>query len=539
MLRRVTAQRTKSPGVSTCTSPSRYLTLASPLKALLRSKRFIKARPRPFSALERHHTIKRYDKTSALEQSPLLFIATARPRDRFALDFAQARMGMRPNVGIGELDVESGVCFDFGGAADHGAVGGTHQSKAACEHILIAQRLEQFGLTVELGARARKQGSLGPRGGAVEAAEPVAAVPRGANEHMGVEAARAPLEPVAMNARIGDKRALQVRAGAVETLTRQIENICFPRQPARQSIEAIALDLDPAPERGRDADAVLRHGDEQVGADRHGALRGRRRGRRAIVGDDVENSPVGLVSDGRDQRDRARGGRARYALLVEAPQIFEAAAAPRDDDEIGARDEAAVEGVEAEHGGGGFERTGLALHPDRPNQNVAGKAVGEAMKDVADHSTRRRSDDADDAGQEGQPLLARLEEQALGGEHLLALFEQRHERAGAGGLERIDDDLIFRPVGISGDAASDDDFEPGLGLEFEPLVGAPPDHRLDRCPVVLKREVAMAARMLALEARDFAAQAHQPESVLERPLERQSKLRDAIFDEIAGGSGFC
>ena len=161
------------------------------------------------------------------------------------------------------------------------------------------------------------------------------------------------------------------------------------------------------------------------------------------------------------------------------------------------------------------------------------------MKDVADHRARRRGDDADDAGEERQLLLARLEEQALGVEHLLALFEQGHQRAGACGLELIDDDLIFRLVRISGDAASDHDFEPSLGLEFEPLVGAAPDHRLDRGPVVLQREVAMAARMLAFEARDFAAQAHEPEGVLDRPLERRGKLRDAIFDEIAGGSGFC
>ena len=83
------------------------------------------------------------------------------------------------------------------------------------------------------------------------------------------------------------------------------------------------------------------------------------------------------------------------------------------------------------------------------------------------------------------------------------------------------------------------DFEPGLGLELEPLEGAPPDHGLDRGLVVLQREVAMAAGMLALEARDLAAQAHEPERVLDRALEREGKLRDAIFDEIAGGSGFC
>ncbi len=57
-------------------------------------------------------------------------------------------------------------------------------------------------------------------------------------------------------------------------------------------------------------------------------------------------------------------------------------------------------------------------------------------------------------GRKGSGLLRACVEQALGGEHLLALLEQRHQRANAGGLELVDDDLIFRFVGIGGDAAA-------------------------------------------------------------------------------------
>ncbi len=112
-------------------------------------------------------------------------------------------------------------------------------------------------------------------------------------------------------------------------------------------------------------------------------------------------------------------------------------------------------------------------------------------------------------GRYGSGPLAPHVEQAFGGQPFLALLEQRHQRAGAGRLELVDHDLIFRPVGIGGDAALDDDFEPVLGLEFEPLIGAAPDHRLDRRLVVLEREIAMAARVLALEAGNLAAQPHQ------------------------------
>ena len=55
--------------------------------------------------------------------------------------------------------------------------------------------------------------------------------------------------------------------------------------------------------------------------------------------------------------------------------------------------------------------------------------------------------------QERQQLLARLVEQAFGGELLLALLQQLHQRADAGGLERVDDDLVFRRAGEGGELA--------------------------------------------------------------------------------------
>ena len=98
--------------------------------------------------------------------------------------------------------------------------------------------------------------------------------------------------------------------------------------------------------------------------------------------------------------------------------------------------------VEAADRGGDLVRRAVALHAHRPDQHAARKAVGEAMQDVADDGAGRRGDDADHRGQERQQLLARLVEQALGGELLLALLEQRHQRAEPGRLQRLDDDLV-------------------------------------------------------------------------------------------------
>ena len=136
------------------------------------------------------------------------------------------------------------------------------------------------------------------------------------------------------------------------------------------------------------------------------------------------------MADRRDQRDHALGRRAHHDLLVERPQVLERAAAARDDQQIGPGDAAALrQRVEAADGGGDLLGRAFALHLDRPDDHVAREAVGEPMQDVADHRAGRRGDDADHLRQERQELLARLVEQAFGGELALALLQQRHQRA--------------------------------------------------------------------------------------------------------------
>src|SRR5690606_27133216 len=122
---------------------------------------------------------------------------------------------------------------------------------------------------------------------------------------------------------------------------------------------------------------------------------------------------------------------------------------------------------------------GFALHAYRPHDDVRRIALLEAVQHVADDGARRRGDDADDARQKWQRLLALFREETLGGELAPALFEQCHERADTGRFERLHDDLIFRRAGVTRHLARCDDLEPFLGLETEFLEHATPDHRLD------------------------------------------------------------
>src|SRR3989337_4243568 len=116
------------------------------------------------------------------------------------------------------------------------------------------------------------------------------------------------------------------------------------------------LALDPPPQRSGDAKAEARRRDEEIGAHRHGTLGGGGRRRRTEVRDEIDDGPVGLVADRGDERDGACGSGAGDALVVEAPEIFEAAPAASDDDEIGPRHgPQTVAPVEAADGPGNLE----------------------------------------------------------------------------------------------------------------------------------------------------------------------------------------
>ena len=102
------------------------------------------------------------------------------------------------------------------------------------------------------------------------------------------------------------------------------------------------------------------------------------------------------MADRGNERDGARGGRARDDLLVEAPKIFERTAAARDDQHIGSRDGSIrLKRVEPGDRGGDLRGAGLALNTHWPDQHAARETIVQTMQNVSDHRAGRRSDHAD------------------------------------------------------------------------------------------------------------------------------------------------
>ena len=82
------------------------------------------------------------------------------------------------------------------------------------------------------------------------------------------------------------------------------------------------------------------------------------------------------------------------------------------------------------------------MHAHRPDDDPDREAVGEAVQNVANDGAGRRRHDADHFRQERNLALARGVEQPFLGEFLAPRLEERHQRAEAGELERLDHDLV-------------------------------------------------------------------------------------------------
>ena len=187
-------------------------------------------------------------------------------------------------------------------------------------------------------------------------------------------------------------------------------------------------------------------------------------------------------------------GRAHDGLVVEGHQIFDRAAAARDDQQIGPRHCAArLQRVEAADRGGDLGRRALALHRHGPQQHAARKAIASSRcmmsritAPVGDVTTPITS------GRNGSFFLRARVEQAFGGELLLALLQHRHQRAEAGQLDLLDDDLVARRAGIGRDPAGADDLEPRFRLHAAARARSAPDDGVQDRLVVLEVEIDMA-----------------------------------------------
>ncbi len=128
-------------------------------------------------------------------------------------------------------------------------------------------------------------------------------------------------------------------------------------------------------------------------------------------------------------------------------------------------------------------------------------------------------------GRAGQRPLARLLEQALGGELLLELLERELQRAQPMRLHVLADELILALRVVDADAAAHDDVQSVFGLELQIAQRRPEHDALDLRAAVLEREVEMAGRP-HLRVRQLALDPDFRKRGFEHLAERGRELAD-------------
>ena len=251
----------------------------------------------------------------------------------------------------------------------------------------------------------------------------------------------------------------------------------------------------------------------------------------------VDQRRVGFMPHRRDQRDQAVCGGAHHHLLVEAPQILDRAAAPRHDDDIGARHRATRgQGIEAADRRRHLCRAFVALHCHRPDHHLAGKAVTKPVQDVADDGPRWRGHDPDHPRQIGDRLFPPRIKQPLRRQRRPALFQHQHQRTHARRGDIIDNQLIFRLAGKGGHPPGGHHLDPFFraDLQFGRLPF--PDDRRDGSAVILEVEIKVARRR-ARHPADLAAHPDQPELALDHPFHRARQFGHGEFRGILADRG--
>ena len=266
----------------------------------------------------------------------------------------------------------------------------------------------------------------------------------------------------------------------VESLARRAEDaspLGSARASALRSLRRRSASLTVAP---LSAAVEAREVGHELGAHGNGKLRRRGRRRRAHVGGVVDQRRVGLVADRGNERDFAS---AAARTTISSLKLHRSSSEPPPRATISTS---------------GLGTGSLAVSALKPRIAAATSAAevspctrtGQTMTRTGKRSASRWRMSRMTApvgevttpttrGKIGKLDFARRVEQAFGLQRAAARVEERHQRADARRLQRLDDELVRRLAGKCGNLAGGDDLHAFFRLDPHALKNAAPDHRVE------------------------------------------------------------
>ena len=293
-------------------------------------------------------------------------------------------------------------------------------------------------------------------------------------------------------------------------------------QPAREVVDDLHAGLEVARRAAaepRDQDADPR---QELVARRAHQFRGGGRGRRAHVGGEVGDREVGFVADAHHDRDRRGANRPRHPLVVERPQVFDAAAAAAQDEHV-----ALGAASRSRERGDDFGRCPFALHRRRVDDHRDRRvAAPQRRQHVAQRRRSARGDHADRARVGGQRPFRRRIEQALALELVAQTEESLEERAEARRPHELDVQLEIAARLVKRHERAHLDLHPVARLPVEQHPAAAEHDAAHLRAAVLQREIEVTRAGL-----------HEIGDLAGDPGERQAVLEEIAHAAVERGDG--
>ena len=269
---------------------------------------------------------------------------------------------------------------------------------------------------------------------------------------------------------------------------------------------------------GRTGDAL--DGGEVIARDQLGGPAGRLG---PDIGGKIAQREIDLVPDGGDDGHGAGRDRPHQRLLVESPQVLDAAAPAADDEQV--ENAQRLGRVQHCHQLG---RRALALHLGGQHDQPAGPAAARQNADEVLHRrASRRRDEPDGARQERQRLLALRREQALSGQPLLEFFQLLLEPPGTVLDQGARDELVLAARLVDVDLTIGEHLQAIAELHSLPGRVAAEQHTGELGAGVLEGEINVAAG-LRPEVGHLAAHPTRRHPTLQHLLHPPRELRDRL-----------
>ena len=266
-----------------------------------------------------------------------------------------------------------------------------------------------------------------------------------------------------------------------------------------------------------------------VGGDRFRRYRGCRG---AQIGGEIGDGEIDFVADAADDRQLAVGDHPCQLLVVEAPQVFQRAAAANQQQHIAFA--ALVGNLDC---AGDRTRGLFALYRHRVEDDPGHRrAAPDHGQGIADGRSAGRGDDADTQGRSRHGLLAALVEQAFVGQPLLQGFVFAHQAADAGFFQVLDDELEFASRLVEGDLRPDQYLLAIPRPKTDPAVAVAEHGCAQLRTLVLQREIPVAGGRCR-EVGDLALQPDAPHPLLEQRADLEIERGYAPDGFVCGGGG--